>query len=346
VARFGLDTHPKFLRLSRRLNAIATGMGEQLAWGLLETMWSAAYDRLDDMIGDAEDVEATCRWRGQPGELAMWLADCGFIEEREPGIYYVHDLWDHAPEAVKKRLKGELQRRASGKTISDLRSESGRQGRQKQLEKQGDGAANPISDHDTNVALRANVGQTAAICRQTADKPQPFAGKSLPGKGREGKGEKEIAASAAPAPLLEPDPPPKPELPLGPTREQAERAIADASSGRYVVAQRTKGGTLALDRARRQHPEIGAFVRVGRWLGAGGDAWKGTVDSRNLGNDLAAWLAHAAEWDGSSPVQQRPNGRASPADNRPRPPVVARYEPPRVDHLVPSSQLARKPEPA
>ena len=102
----------------------------------------------------------------------------------------------------------------------------------------------------------------------------------------------------------------KPANPMPPgcvTREQAEDLIANASKGRYIAGGRQTGGTMKLDQARRAHPDGAIFTRVGEWLAAGGDAWKGTLDGRALAT-VDAWVAQAQAWDGS-PVQIR-GGRA------------------------------------
>lgn len=52
----------------------------------------------------------------------------GFIEEREDGLYYVHDFFDHAPDYVRKRAEREAARTQSGRTLSGIRAEAGRKG--------------------------------------------------------------------------------------------------------------------------------------------------------------------------------------------------------------------------
>lgn len=100
----------------------------------------------------------------------------------------------------------------------------------------------------------------------------------------------------------------KPMPPGAPTREQAEAAIEAASGGRYVAGGRQTGGTFKLDKARREHPDGAIFSRVGKWLAAGGDAWRGKLDGRALA-DLDAWIAQAKAWDGTSPVERGPPPR-------------------------------------
>lgn len=127
MARPGLLNHRKFRRLCDSL-----ALPEPYVLGLLECLWSVAYEAGDELVGDARDVELACRWPGERGMLASALASAGgehsagFVEEvpGQPGIFRVHDLFDHAPEYVRRRAQREEARRASGKTISDLRRDA------------------------------------------------------------------------------------------------------------------------------------------------------------------------------------------------------------------------------
>lgn len=119
MGRPGLSNHPKFLRLARALGS------EALARGSLELMWEVSYESGDPRLGDAEGVEAAARWRGEPGVLFAALRDSGgpgrqgFVEPDELGeAWLVHDLFDHAPDYVRKRARREDQRRASGQSLA------------------------------------------------------------------------------------------------------------------------------------------------------------------------------------------------------------------------------------
>ena len=101
--------HRKFARLARLLKSDA------LAVGHLELLWSVTYESGDEVLGDSDDVEHLARWQGDRGQLVAALVASGFIDEDPKGhIYRVHDLWDHAPEYVRKRRKREQERRATG----------------------------------------------------------------------------------------------------------------------------------------------------------------------------------------------------------------------------------------
>lgn len=121
MARPGLSNHRKFKRLAQRLGS------EAVARGHLEFLWEVAYDAVDDYIGDSTDVETAARWHGAPGILTSALAECGgrdikgFIEaiEDSPTHFRIHDLWDHAPEYVKKRRERELKRRQAAHHLND-----------------------------------------------------------------------------------------------------------------------------------------------------------------------------------------------------------------------------------
>jgi len=124
VARPTLYAHRKFRRLARALKS------EALAAGHLELLWHSAYESGDDWIGDGDDVEAAARWTGRKGVLTSALLtaggdeDPGFIEPDLRGGYRVHDLWDHAPEYVRKRRTRELARRETGKALSARNSDA------------------------------------------------------------------------------------------------------------------------------------------------------------------------------------------------------------------------------
>lgn len=131
MARPGLDKHPKYRRLVRM-----TGEPEALIRGCLELLWECAYEAGDPVIGDADAVEAAAKYPGEPGKLFQSLLDCGgqdrdgFIElvEGESNRYQIHDLYDHCPDYVRRRMAREYARKQKGKTLSDIRAEAGRKG--------------------------------------------------------------------------------------------------------------------------------------------------------------------------------------------------------------------------
>lgn len=100
-------------------------------------------------------------------------------------------------------------------------------------------------------------------------------------------------------------------LPFRP--DEALRAIANASSGRFVATKLTRGQAINAQRIIRAHPNIGEWSLVGEWLGAGGEAWKTELDARSLGS-FEAWLGHATKWrDDGKPPLDRHGSRATPA---------------------------------
>ena len=129
MARPGLRKHPKFLLLRELL-----GVCEAHTLGHLELLWETAYESGKAEVGTSRQVELSSGWGGKAGVFCQSALDCGgdgepgFIEliEDKPGRYQVHDLYDHAPEYVKKRMEREQERIRKGKTISDLRAEAGR----------------------------------------------------------------------------------------------------------------------------------------------------------------------------------------------------------------------------
>lgn len=119
MARPGLIEHRKFRRFCTLL-----GVPEAHALGLLEFVWRVAYETASPYLGDSVDVEAAARWTGEQGRCCMALASAGgdgrpgFIEpvEGHPGHWQVHDLLDHAPDYVRRRLKREGERKNAATT--------------------------------------------------------------------------------------------------------------------------------------------------------------------------------------------------------------------------------------
>jgi hypothetical protein len=115
MARPGLRQHPKFRRLVHNL-----GEPEPHALGYLECMWSVGYECGDSLLGDETDVELAALYPGPKGKLCAALLECRLIDKVD-GKFHIHDLYDHAPGYVQRRMRLELQRRQNGQSISDLR---------------------------------------------------------------------------------------------------------------------------------------------------------------------------------------------------------------------------------
>lgn len=140
MGRPGLSKHRKFKRLARTLDGLQVGFGSILARGAVEQLWEGPYEAGVDYLGDSRDVEAAAGWNGPEGMLTQALAaaggedHAGFIEEGgsqwwsegKPGTYRVHDLYDHAPEYVRKRMDREAARKEQGETLSSVRAKAAR----------------------------------------------------------------------------------------------------------------------------------------------------------------------------------------------------------------------------
>ncbi len=119
MGRPNLTQHRKFSRLTRSLGSLIR------ARGALELMWETGYQNGDDYLGDSADVEAAAQWDGEPGKLATALltaggeGHAGFIDETpdRPGHYRIHDLWQHAPEYVRKRARREEERKQKSNPV-------------------------------------------------------------------------------------------------------------------------------------------------------------------------------------------------------------------------------------
>jgi hypothetical protein len=118
-------------------------------------------------------------------------------------------------------------------------------------------------------------------------------------------------------PAVASDMPAKPTpLPFKP--DEALRAIAAASHGRFIASKLNRGQSINAQRLIRAHPDLAEWQLVGEWLGAGGGAWRSELDARSVGS-FEAWLAHAAKWrdDGRPPIDRR-GARASPTNADPK----------------------------
>ncbi len=115
MARPGLTRHRKFVTLALEIGSRPAALGH------LELLWQVAYESGDDLIGSAAVVESLVDWSGEPGKLAAAFVSCGFLDESTEGLR-VHDLWDHAPDYVRKRRDRERERKHKGKRLSGRRN--------------------------------------------------------------------------------------------------------------------------------------------------------------------------------------------------------------------------------
>jgi hypothetical protein len=116
MARPGLRQHPKFRRLVHTLQEPAPHV-----LGYLEFIWSVGYEAGNPLLGDAVDVELAAEYPGTRGKLCKALLDVRLIDQLGDGRYAIHDLMDHAPDYVRRRMEREAERAAKGKTLSDVR---------------------------------------------------------------------------------------------------------------------------------------------------------------------------------------------------------------------------------
>ena len=109
MARPGLTKHRKFGRLVRLLGS------KYVAMGVLECLWEPCYESGDDHVGTAEDIAFSVGWpKNHAAKLAGALHESGFVDSVGDGEYKAHDLFDHAPEYVKRRHRREAERKVRG----------------------------------------------------------------------------------------------------------------------------------------------------------------------------------------------------------------------------------------
>ncbi|MCR9210495.1 MAG: hypothetical protein NXI28_19890 [bacterium] len=107
--KLGTTSHPKFLRLKRKLSTSTFS-----TVGLLESIWMMAAQFTDDgdlSRFDAEDIAAYVDWPDDPSQLIEALVACGWLDQHGDRLC-VHDFADHAPHFVTDRLRKREQRAA------------------------------------------------------------------------------------------------------------------------------------------------------------------------------------------------------------------------------------------
>lgn len=110
MARPCLFQHRKFKRL---VGVLALPRPQVV--GLLEMLWHVAYEDGQENVGDELSVEHAAEWWGDRGKLVKALEDCGFLDRQPNGTYSIHDLFEHAPDYVRKRKLRSDERRARAK---------------------------------------------------------------------------------------------------------------------------------------------------------------------------------------------------------------------------------------
>jgi hypothetical protein len=267
MARSGLDKSGKYLLLAEHLHVVSSGMGEIMARGVLETLWSAAYERADDYFSSEIDIELSSKWRGERGYLTRALVECRLVTPADGRTgYVIHDFWVHCPPWVKEKAARNAARQVAGHTISEQRRLAGIAGQAAQR-----AAKRQVQEH-----LPATASEPASVCPA----------KTSPGTGRDGQGRalKDLAAKKQP---------PKQPAPFYATRAQVLNAIATSSGGRFLPTPPIKGGIFKLDRFRHRPDCLEIADRIGTWMANGGDAFKGRLDGRHLGSDIEAWIAQS-----------------------------------------------------
>ena len=124
MARPTLFAHGKFAHLVHLLRD--TVAPRALALGALELIWEAGYASGDPFLGPSDAVEALANWRGDAGKLAEALRVSRLLDVDAAGQYVIHDLMDHAPKYVQRRMMREAERKREGITISEIRARAAR----------------------------------------------------------------------------------------------------------------------------------------------------------------------------------------------------------------------------
>ena len=116
--------------------------------------------------------------------------------------------------------------------------------------------------------------------------------------------------------------------------------LASSAGGRFVSSGLNKGQTIHAQQLVRAHT-LDEVRLAGEWLSAGGDAWRGVLDVRQL-KDLPVWVAQSTAWDACgrgavAPVKaDPPRKKYQDADEyaerlrrpQPKPYVAGKYDEP------------------
>lgn len=148
--------------------------------GLLETLWESCHETGDPVVGAPSVVEAAAEWPGEERVLFCALADDGWIEEAAPGVWMVHDYYDHAPAYVVKRAEREAVRRAAGKTLSDYRREAAMKSWESRRSKPSPTGDETEGDGSKRMQKSPVAMQTDANVRTPAPAPAPLEEVSIP----------------------------------------------------------------------------------------------------------------------------------------------------------------------
>lgn len=102
----GLPTHPKTVKLCRRLGDVA-------GWNLVQLFLFTASQRPDgDLAGlTNEDLEISSGWRGDAGKFVSTLVDLRWLDGDREGEYRMHDWAIHNPYAAAAPQRSERAKR-------------------------------------------------------------------------------------------------------------------------------------------------------------------------------------------------------------------------------------------
>jgi len=323
MARLDLPENQKFKRLALALNGMASGMGAQLARGLLETLWSAAYERADDFLGDAFDVTLAADWKGDPETFVRLLVAApagkaaGFIRFDEGrGGYVIHDFDQHAPQWVKVKMAKKAEREAAGQTLSDIRRAAALKSKTARAMQTAESL--PATEEQTNNRLPAKndngTGRDGTGRVEEELPPEKSGGGAqgvIPGLASNGT----PASPTNGSPKRRGRPPGKGRSNGSP--DSLPFTIADAMSavahGVLVnpFPQEPKFATN-LTRLIRQYPDLSTWRRIADWLASGGDGWN---TGRRGKPDLGILIARFGGWMQQASAKQQSNSdQVAPPD--------------------------------
>lgn len=253
--------------------------------------------------------------RAKLQRLAERLVDVGMWSPREGGGWLIHGYAEYQREAmrdsVEDRRRWEAERkakqRAAARGKSDPSDSSGLD-RMSHRDRGGTGVGQIVGHvpgHDVGHPVGHVPESSAPVSQVVSQAPVP----SRPDPIQE-----EILSLAPSAPATVTPKPSREKKPAAdpPPFSMAEAfdALATESRGRFVAGTErdwTKGYRIAVAKLIRAYPDLALWRRLGRWLAAGGDAFRGEVGPSWAARSIPDAMARAAAWEaqGGAPIAAR-----------------------------------------
>lgn len=242
----GLFTHPKFLKLKRRL-------GDAGALGYITLLSFVAQNHPDGALGrmNAEDVALAGQYNGACDEFVRALIEVRLVEQSESGEFSIHDWKEHNPWAASAPVRSEKAKAAAvarwsrgANSNPDVCSEHATGMRQAS----GSNAPSPNHLHNQSIPSSSN----ADAREETPGAPGTHAAAAVESGSSNGSGYRD---DQEPDPFDETTPWKSEAHGIGPSRKPKPKSVhADDDSAAAAAA------AVMISAAEADHPEAAAWV--------------------------------------------------------------------------------------